>query len=113
MASLLSIGDIMTREVFTLRTSATVEEAASELAARDVGGAPVRDGAGRLVGLLSRSDLMDPERRARPGFPSVVRDVMTPALLALRPGDSARSAAALMVRQGVHRIVVLDAAGAL
>ena len=112
---MLKISDIMTSEVFTLSPSASVEEAAAALAARGIGGAPVRDEAGRLVGVVSRSDLTDPERRAPASDreAGTVRDIMTPGLLVLRDSDLAMSAVRLMVREGVHRIIVLDDGGRL
>jgi len=56
------IADVMTRDVFTLDASTPAETAAWELSVRGFTGAPVRDARGRLVGVLSRSDLTDPER---------------------------------------------------
>jgi CBS-domain-containing membrane protein len=110
---MIQIGHIMTRDVFTLSTTATADQAARALTERGIGGAPVRDGAGRLVGVVSRTDLADPERRPPAGRPLTVADVMTPALLALRESDTAMNAVRLMVREEVHRIVVLDEDGEL
>ena len=59
---MLRISDVMTRDVFTLAASTPAETAAWELIVRGFTGAPVRDARGRLVGVLSRSDLCDPER---------------------------------------------------
>jgi CBS domain-containing membrane protein len=105
---MLKISDIMTRDVFTLAPSASLEEAAAALAARGISGAPVRDDGGRLVGVVSRTDLTDPERRPWDGRPRAVRDIMTPGLLILRDSDLAMNAIRLMVREEGHRIIVLD-----
>ena len=102
----------MTREVLTLPPDLPAEEAAAALAAHGVSGAPVREPDGRIVGILSRGDLTDPERRPPRGAPTV-RDLMTPGLLTLRESDLAMNAVRLMVREEVHRIVVLDDAGEL
>src|SRR5215471_13940796 len=109
---MLKIADIMTRDVFTLAPDQPADEAADALAARVVSGAPVRDAKGRIVGVLSRSDLSDPERRPQ-GTPRTVGDLMTPGMLALRDSDLAMNAVRLMVREEVHRIIVLDDDGEL
>jgi CBS domain-containing protein len=53
----------MTTPVTTLTAGATIEEAASLLVDADIGGAPVVDGHGRLIGLLDDSDLVLSEAR--------------------------------------------------
>src|SRR5262245_50325389 len=82
---MLRIRDIMTREVFVLPAEASLEEAASSLSSRGIGGAPVRDRRGQLVGVLSKSDLVDPENGTADA--RTVGDVMMPALLTLHEDD--------------------------
>lgn len=110
---MLKIGDIMTREVFTLRPTATADEASWALAVRGISGAPVRDGMGRLVGVVSRSDLTDPERHPLGLGDQTIREIMTPAMLTLHESDPALNAVRLMVREEVHRILVVNDAGDL
>jgi CBS-domain-containing membrane protein len=112
MSTTLRIADIMTREVLTLPPDMAAAEAALALAEHGVSGAPVREADGRIVGILSRSDLTDPERQPGKAAPTV-RDLMTPGLLTLRESDLAMNAVRLMVREEIHRIVVLDADGEL
>lgn len=50
--------DVMTREVVTLSPEMTVEEAAERFVQRGISGAPVVDDHGRLVGVLSESDIL-------------------------------------------------------
>jgi predicted transcriptional regulator len=110
---MLKISDVMTQDVFTLADSTPAETAAWELAVRGYTGAPVRDARGRLVGVLSRSDLNDPERIQGSLETKEVRDLMTPALFTLDPSEPATRAARLMVREGIGRVVVTDKTGAL
>jgi len=105
---MLKISDVMTRDVFTLAASTPAETAAWELCVRGFTGAPVRDARGRLVGVLSRSDLTDPERNQGGMEAKEVRDLMTPGLFALAPSEPAVRAARLMVREGIGRVVVMD-----
>jgi CBS-domain-containing membrane protein len=112
MTTTLKIADIMTREVLALPPDMPAEEAAAALAEHGVGGAPVREGDGRIVGILSRADLTDPDRGPR-GAARTVRDLMTPGILTLRDSDLAMNAVRLMVREDVHRIIILDETGEL
>ena len=50
--------DVMTRDVVTLSPQMTVEAAAERLMQRGISGAPVVDDRGRLVGVLSESDIL-------------------------------------------------------
>jgi CBS domain-containing protein len=109
----LRIADIMSRNVFVLAPEMPADEAARALAARGISGAPVQDRSGRLIGVLSRSDLADPERRPAHAGTRTVGDLMTPGLLTLHDSEPAMSAIQLMVREEVQRIVVLDDGGAL
>jgi CBS-domain-containing membrane protein len=116
---LLTVGDIMTRDVFVLSASASLEEATQALVVRDIGAAPVRDAGGWIVGVVSRSDLTDPERRAAlrdaraSGYAARAADLMTPGFLAARPSDAAVEAARLLVAEDAHRLLVFDDEGAL
>ncbi len=107
------IGDVMTRDVFTLDATTPAETAAWELSIRGYTGAPVRDARGRLVGVLSRSDLTDPERVQGNLDGKEVQDLMTPALFSLEPSDSANRAIRLMVREGIRRVLVMERNGTL
>jgi predicted transcriptional regulator len=126
---MLKVADIMTREVLTLDAESSLDEAARALAVNGISGAPVRDRTGHIVGVLSRTDLADPERLATaeanvehrasdesdedaPVRPTV-GDVMTRGFLALRESDLAMNAVRLMVREEVHRILILDEDGHL
>jgi CBS-domain-containing membrane protein len=108
----MRVRDIMTTKVITLRRDATTGEAARCLTNHRVSGAPVVDGS-RIVGVVSKTDLLD--MRTRPSVPGdvTVDDVMTHLIFAVRPGDPAMLAVRLMVEEGIHRAVVVDAGGKL
>jgi CBS-domain-containing membrane protein len=106
------VRDIMTPEVITLSGSTKVDDAARSLTFHQVGGAPVLDH-GHIVGVVSKSDLVDPRFRATtPNMPTV-REAMTRVVHAVRPGDPAMMAVRLMAHEAVHRAVVVDDHGKL
>ncbi len=108
----LRIRDIMTTDVITLAARTSVEDAARSLTFHHVSGAPVIEG-GRIVGVVSKSDLVDPRHRASTTVSPTVRDVMTKVVLAVRPGDPAMLSVRLMVSESVHRAIVVDDHGKL
>jgi CBS domain-containing protein len=66
----LPVRDLMVRDVLTFASEQNVHEAMRALVERSVGGAPVVDADGRVVGVLSVSDLIVPEARLH--FPTIV-----------------------------------------
>jgi CBS domain-containing protein len=87
----------MTTDVLTLRPDTPVKAAAAALAGRNVASAPVVDGGGRLVGIVSELDLLaqdvPPDPLARISrvppdtspLPVTVQDVMTREVITLPP----------------------------
>ena len=108
---MLKVSDIMTREVYTVESDASAEEAAWGLTRRHIGGAPVRDHNGGLVGMLTKGDLVNPEPAQWIRGEATVEDVMNPDVLALYAEDPAVSAAIGMAQRKIHRVVVIDADG--
>ncbi len=55
----LTIRDVMSKDPITLKPTATLREAAITLADESVGGCPVVDDDGRIIGMLSEVDILD------------------------------------------------------
>src|SRR5262249_25487985 len=68
------------------------------------------DESGEVVGVLSKTDLVDPDHAGSSwdGERGTVGDAMTPFVIALDAGDPAINAVKLMVADGLHRVLVLD-----
>jgi len=62
--------DIMTKNVITVTPETTVTELARLLASHTIGGAPVVDDSGRLLGVVTESDLIDQTKKIH--IPTVV-----------------------------------------
>jgi CBS-domain-containing membrane protein len=105
---MLRIKDIMTKRVYTVDADASAEEAAWGLTRRHIGGAPARDAQGNLVGVLSSSDLVNPEPAQWLRREPTVADLMNPDVIALYADDPAMAAVSEMAKRDIHRIVVLD-----
>jgi len=105
---MLRIRDIMTKEVFSIEARASAEEAAWALTRRHIGGAPVQSASGQIVGMISQSDLLNPETSQWIKGEATVEDLMNPDVLLLHADDSAIAAAIGMDQHKVHRLVVVD-----
>jgi predicted transcriptional regulator len=112
MLSTLRVKDVMTEAILLLRAEMPVDDAWALLHDGGVTGAPVLDARGRLVGVLSNSDLADPRRRS-PDASATVGDVMTRVIYAVRADDAVLSAVRLMADENIHRAIVVNDDGTL
>jgi CBS-domain-containing membrane protein len=110
------VADVMTRRVVTLSKDATLGEALTYLATQHISGAAVTDHKLRLVGVVSRSDIMeaeaeitDPEFRGRFLDETLVADIMTSPALTIGLEAELREAALAMEYGDVHRLFVEEA----
>jgi CBS domain-containing protein len=102
------VRDIMTPHVLTVSADARVDHAVWSLSAKGITGAPVCDAAGKIVGVLSRSDLIDGDTHGVVPGDRPVSEVMTPEVYAVHPDAPASEAVALMVARSIHRVVVME-----
>jgi CBS domain-containing protein len=131
----LRVGDIMNRQVVPIESCATIADAAKTLAEHDITGAPVVDGGGRCVGVLSVTDLALNSRRAvrvgesaeaglggslsahRDGDPAgdgvhqqtLVEDHMSPLVQTVDVELPIMAAARVLCREHIHRLIIVDA----
>lgn len=105
------VRDVMTSYVVTVPFTATVGDAVRTLHESRVSGAPVLGSSGRILGIVSRADLLDPRHAANPELP--VPDVMTRVIFAVRADDPLSWALRLMVEERIHRVMVTDDEGRL
>lgn len=82
-----------------------LERVAEALAERGSNAAPVCNPSGRLIGVLSKTDLTEMYGR---GDRRLARDVMTPEVLSVNAGELLEAAIRKMAFEGVHQLVVLD-----
>lgn len=131
----LAVTEVMTTPVTTLTADTTIEEAASLLVEADIGGAPVVDGSGRLIGLLDDSDLVLSEARLhapttieilgayiplpgerrrfqdelRQALGRTVGEVMEDDPPSVRPDATVEDVATMLHDRAVSRVAVVDA----
>ncbi len=100
------------REIFSITDSTTVHEAAGYLREKQVRAVGVRDGQGRLVGVVSQSDISD-KVAAENKCPAWMRvsEIMSTDLITVSPQESLDECLRLMEKHGVYHLLVLDEKG--
>jgi len=106
----VKVADAMTREVVAVPPDASLKEAARLLVERRVSGLPVVDAGGRVVGVVSETDVVACEAG---GSRVTVRDAMSAPAITIGPERPLVSAAELMVGESVDRLPVTEADGRL
>ncbi len=97
-------------EVFSIREDISVHHAAQYLRERQVRSAGVLDGAGKLVGVLSQSDISDKvaaENKCPAWMP--VSEIMTKELVTVTPEMSLEDCLHLMEKHGIFHLLVVGA----
>ncbi len=133
----VTVADIMTTDPIVVQSETPLSQAIQILAERRISGLPVVDQSGKLVGVISETDLMWQETGVRsPAFITIldsviflenpakheeelhkalgqtVGEVMTKkAIVTITADRSLQEAAQLMRDRNVHRLPVVDAAG--
>ena len=132
-----TVARIMSSPVYTVANDDCLETVANLFVAREISAAPVVDESGELVGVISKTDLLQryyegedgrmlvwPKTLSRPqdlepGLNelqrdgAVVADVMTPLVIGVPVQALIPQAAAVMAFEGIHHLVIHDARGAM
>jgi acetoin utilization protein AcuB len=113
------VRDCMSKAVVTAHPEVLARDAAVLMRARRIRHLPVIDRQGRLLGIVTDRDLrqviFDPAVRARVGAVAdalgrlALRDVMTWAVVTVRPGTEIREAARVMHEQKIGALPVVEA----
>jgi len=99
-------------EIYSIRDEMTVHDAARYLRDRQVRSAGVLDGGGKLVGVVSQSDISD-KVSAENKCPAWMRvaEIMSTELVTVTPDRSLHDCLRLMEQNGIYHLLVVDATG--
>lgn len=131
-----TVADVMSRDPVVVRTETPLNEAIQILAERHFSGLPVVDDVGKLVGIISETDLMWQETGVTPpayimfldsviylknpatyerdlhkALGQTVGEVMSKNPITISPDKTLKEAATIMHDRSVHRLPVLEGAG--
>lgn len=128
-----TVADVMTPNPLTVTPQTPLQEAIHILAEKHISGLPVIDDAGKLVGIISETDLMwqetgvdtppyimildsviylqNParyEKEIHKALGQTVKEAMTDKPISIKPSQSLREAAHLMHDKKIRRLPVVD-----
>lgn len=118
-----TVADLMSREVVTISSDASVQELAALLSRHGISGVPVVDEEGEVIGTVSISDILWLSDRLAPLLggrapsgsgkpPSVelgtVMEIMTPDVFGVEPTASIQELLRFFSRTGLHRAPVVE-----
>jgi predicted transcriptional regulator len=131
-----TVADVMSRDLFTVKPQTPIKEAINILAERNISGLPVVDDAGKLVGVISETDLLWQETGVEPplyivfldsviylenparhdqelhkALGQTVGEVMSTNPVSVKPDQPLRKAAKLMQEKSIRRLAVTDDGG--
>ncbi|HUZ87545.1 MAG TPA: CBS domain-containing protein [Candidatus Baltobacterales bacterium] len=122
-----NVSDVMTKDVVSVGPDEDFKTVARLMQLHEVSALPVVDHGGKLVGIVSESDLLAKERERGANRPLLglrwnedsvasartAGDVMTSPAICIAPDASIPEAARLMYREAVKRLPVIDHKGDL
>jgi CBS domain-containing protein len=117
---LTQVSDLMSPQIIILKDTATVWQAWQVLSEKRVGQAPVVDANDHLVGLLTRADLLSPERLPSPDSHALawralmlqnVKDIMVTPVPSVAPDSDIRRVAQVLLDSGLPGLPVVDEQG--
>ncbi|BDA66546.1 Predicted signal transduction protein containing CBS domains [Rivularia sp. IAM M-261] len=131
-----TVADMMSRNPVVVKRETSLTEAIKILAERRISGLPVVDDNGKLIGIISETDLMWQETGVTPpayimfldsviylqnpatyerdlhkALGQTVGEVMSKDPITIAPDKSLRDAAKLMHDKNIHRLPILDSEG--
>ena len=102
-----ALGEIMTKEPFSVAPDTTVSEVATEMVKAGVGSAIVMDGAW-LSGIFTERDVLRAAASGKDLTTAKVADWMTPDPMTAEAGMEAEEAAQVMMSRGFRHLPVVD-----
>ncbi len=130
---MLTVADVMTRNVITVRKETSIRELAEIFTQHRISSAPVVDESGALLGIVTETDMIEQDKSLH--IPTVISlfdwviylesdrkfekelkkvtgqkvgDIFTEEVLTVAPGDPVSSAADIMTSQRVNAVPVVD-----
>ena len=108
----MRVADIMRTDLVTALPETSVSEIVISLADAHISAVPVVDEHGRMLGVISASDVLEAEAEAGDAtaatmvLSTTARDLMTPMVRTIVPEATLKDAALRMLYSDVHRLFV-------
>jgi CBS domain-containing protein len=93
--------NIMTRDVITVSPSMTVRQVAMLLTKNNISGVPVRDKNGKVVGIVSHSDIVGKRGKK-------VKEIMTKKIISVAKQTRVEEIVGMMTAKKIDRVLVME-----
>jgi predicted transcriptional regulator len=101
------VGEIMTRDIISVKLDSTVAEILDKMVTNSISGVVVVDSGGDVVGVVSALDIFKlANGNPRINFKYTAEDIMTPYTISVTPETTVEEAGRVMLENGIHRLVV-------
>jgi CBS domain-containing protein len=101
-----TIRDIMSRDVFTLKDTASIDDVITEMKVKNVGGFPIVNNENQVVGIVEEKDLVRQIAGTVTG--ESVADLMTTQLIVITPGTTIKDTSRFMIANDIRRLPVVQ-----
>lgn len=108
------VGEVMHRGVLTCRRETPIQDVARNMSENDVSALVVVNDEGHLIGLISRTDLVNArlyEQYWKHWRGLTAGHIMVTDVVSVHVNDSMQAASRLMMERHIHRVVVVEEAG--
>jgi CBS domain-containing protein len=108
------VGEVMHPGVLTCRRETPIQDVARTMSEQDVSALVVIDEGGHMIGLISRTDLVNArlyEQYWKHWRGLTAGHIMVTDVVSVHVNDSMQEASRLMMERRIHRVVVVDDAG--
>ncbi len=105
------VEEIMHRGVLSCQRETPIQDVARQMAEQDVSALVVVDGKGNMVGLISRTDLVNArlyEQYWKHWRGLTAGHIMVTDVVSVHTNDSLQHASKLMMERKIHRVVVVE-----
>ena len=103
-----TVQDIMTATLCSIPRDTHVSEVAGILERERISGAPLVDEFNRMVGIISQTDIVHLDFVGGDPYEARASEIASPHVITIDQSASLRDAAAIMIREQVHRLVAMD-----
>jgi CBS domain-containing protein len=98
----------MTPTVLAIHRDDSIRDAEREFITRNISGAPIKDDRGKLVGFVSKTDIIRYDSTGEDPTYTRLYEIANPKVVTVGASELINQAAQKMLQEEVHHLVVLD-----
>lgn len=104
----LHASNVMVKDVITVMDTTPLKDVARMFVEKKITGAPVINGEGELVGVISETDIIRKTNNIGAWSPSTAGQIMTKPAVTVAPDETLQRVCEMMYNRRIHRVVVAE-----